>query len=105
MSAIERQADSLGQHEIDANDPKRTFGFSFDHLVGEDEEWGRDSEAERFGGLGIEQQAHRVLRPVGHSLLMNGSNYFCLVGSPAFMYILSPLCRASRRSVRAVRRA
>jgi hypothetical protein len=63
-------------------DPKRTFGFSFDHLVGEDEEWGRDSEAERFGGLGIEQQAHRVLRPVGHSLLMYGSNYFCFVVSP-----------------------
>jgi hypothetical protein len=58
-----------------------------------------------FGSLEIEQQAHRVLHPVGHSLLMNGSSYFCLVGSLAFMYILSPFCRASRRSVRAVRRA
>jgi hypothetical protein len=28
------------------------------------------------------QQAHRVLRPVGRSLLMKGSNYFCFVVSP-----------------------
>ena len=28
------------------------------------------------------QQAHRVLRPVGHSLLIDGSNYFCFVVSP-----------------------
>jgi hypothetical protein len=28
------------------------------------------------------QQAHRVLRPVGRSLLMEGSNYFCFVVSP-----------------------
>jgi hypothetical protein len=28
------------------------------------------------------QQAHRVLRPAGHSLLMYGSNYFCFVVSP-----------------------
>ena len=47
----------------------------------------------RFGGLRRtlrncltkKQQAHRVLRPVGHSLLMYGSNYFCLVVLPAFM--------------------
>jgi hypothetical protein len=28
------------------------------------------------------QQAHRVPRPVGHSLLIDGSNYFCFVVSP-----------------------
>ena len=28
------------------------------------------------------QDAHRVLRPVGHSLLMGSSTYFCFVVSP-----------------------
>jgi hypothetical protein len=30
--------------------------------------------------VSLKQQAHRVLRPVGHSLLMNASNYCCFVG-------------------------
>jgi len=52
----------------------------------------------------LKQQAHRVLRPVGHSLLMEGLNYFCFVTSP-FMKSLSLFPRASRCFMRAAFRA
>jgi hypothetical protein len=38
------------------NDPKRTFRGLFDHLVGDREQPRRDGEAERLGGLEVDDE-------------------------------------------------
>src|SRR3981189_967232 len=48
---------SIRPVEIDANDPNRnSVTRSFDHLVGQCEQFGRNVETERFGGLKVDDE-------------------------------------------------